>query len=118
VDITTISSLELTGEQVEQIKTLRQAHLTNIRPLQNKMGTKPKELKTLWLEIIPDQNKIAALQIEIANLRATMREKMIDYRRTAFSVLTPEQRIKHDAKGRQRSFGPGPRWSGEYGDHL
>jgi Spy/CpxP family protein refolding chaperone len=113
-DITTISDLELTDEQIIQIKALRKAHLTDVKPQQDKISKKRKELKNRWLEISPDQDKITSLQIEIEKLRDMMQDKMIDYRRAIFRIMTPEQQHKLDAIGRQRGFSPGPRWGKEH----
>ncbi|MCX5827848.1 MAG: Spy/CpxP family protein refolding chaperone [Deltaproteobacteria bacterium] len=109
-DITTIPDLELTDEQILQIRNLREAHLRDIRPLQDKVNSKRKELKALWLKTTLDQDKITALQTELGKMRDMMQDKMIDYRQAIFRIMTPEQQNKLETIGRQRGFSPGPRW--------
>jgi Spy/CpxP family protein refolding chaperone len=116
-DITTVPGLELTDKQILQIKTLREAHLKDVQPLQDKMRLKRKELKALWLKTTPDQFKITALQKEIGILRDIMQDKMIDYRQAIFRLMTPEQQNKLETIGRQRGFNPGPRWGKKRNDH-
>jgi len=109
-DITAIPDLELTDEQILQIQTLRKIHLMDVRPLQNEISIKSKQLKVLWLELSPDQDKITALQAEIGKLRHTMQDKMIEYRQAIFKIMTLEQQHRLNTIGRQRGFNPGPRW--------
>jgi Spy/CpxP family protein refolding chaperone len=109
-DITTISELELADKQVSQIRALREAHLLDVKPFQDRMRAKRKELKSLWLQSTPDQDRIIILKKEIGNLRDLMQDKMNDYRRAIFEILTPEQQSKFETIGRQRGFSPGPRW--------
>ncbi|MCX5840879.1 MAG: Spy/CpxP family protein refolding chaperone [Deltaproteobacteria bacterium] len=109
-DITTIPDLELADKQVSQIRALREAHLRDVKPFQDRMRAKRKELKSLWLQSTPDQDRIIALKKEIGNLRDLMQGKMNDYRRAIFEILTPEQQSKLETIGRQRGFSPGPRW--------
>jgi len=109
-DITTISELELADKQVSQIRALREAHLRDVKPFQDRMRAKRQELKVLWLQSAPDQDRIIVLKKEIGNLRDLMQGKMNDYRRAIFEILTPEQQSKFETIGRQRGFSPGPRW--------
>jgi Spy/CpxP family protein refolding chaperone len=74
------------------------------------MRTNRKELRLLWLQDTPDQEKINAAQAEIGSLRDQMQDKMADYRRAIFKILTPEQQNRLETIGRQRGFSPGPRW--------
>ena len=113
-DITTIPDLELTDEQILQIRTLREAYLRDVKPLQEKINTKRKELKALWLKTTLDQDKITALQTEIAKMRDMIQDKMIDYRRKIFKIMTPEQQNRLETIGQQRGFRPGPRWGKEH----
>ena len=108
-DITTISELELTDKQVSQIRALREAHLLDGKPFQDRLRVKRQELKALWLQSTPDQDRIIILKKKIGNLRDLMQDKMNDYRRAIFEILTPEQQSKIETIGRQRGFSPGPR---------
>jgi len=109
-DITAIPELGLTNEQVVQIRTLRETHLKDIGPLQDKMRTKRKEMRLLWLQKTPDQNKIGATRVEIGVLRDRMQDKMTPYRQAMFKILTPEQQQNLQSAMQQRKFSPGPRW--------
>jgi Spy/CpxP family protein refolding chaperone len=109
-DITAIPELELTNEQVVQIRALRETHLKDVKPLQDRMREKRRELRTLWLKKTPDQEKINAAQAEIGSLRDLMQDKMNDYRRAIFKILNPEQQNRLETIGKQRGFSPGPRW--------
>jgi Spy/CpxP family protein refolding chaperone len=109
-DITSIPELELTNEQVVQIRALRETHLNDVRPLQDNMRTKRKELRLLWLQDTPDQGKITAAQAEIGLLRDQMQDKMTDYRLAIFKILSVEQQNRLETIGRQRGFSPGSRW--------
>jgi Spy/CpxP family protein refolding chaperone len=109
-DITTISELELTDKQVSQIRALREAHLLDGKPFQDRLRAKRKELKSLWLQSTPDQDRIIVLKKEIGNLRGLMQGKMNDYHRVILEILTPEQQNRLETIGRQRGFSHGPRW--------
>jgi Spy/CpxP family protein refolding chaperone len=109
-DITAIPELELTNEQIIQIRVLREAHLKDIRPLQDKMQTRRKELRLFWLQKTPEQDKIGAAQAEIIVLRDQMQDKMASYRQAMFRILTPEQQNRLESAIQQRKFNPGPRW--------
>ena len=122
------AQLNLTEEQTEKIRALREAHLKDVTPLRDKMFSKRAELKLLWLQASPDQNKITAAQKEIRALRDQLEDKRTSHRLAVFNLLTPEQRTKNQAYGGQRGhrmggpciggpagpgggpgFGPGPR---------
>ena len=91
LDITKLSSLNLTEVQITKLKALRDDHLLYIQPLRDQMYSKSIDLKGLWLEQTPDTNKIAALQKEIQTLRDKMLKKVTAYRRETQCVLTKQQ---------------------------
>jgi Spy/CpxP family protein refolding chaperone len=103
-----VAQLGLTVEQTEMIKALREAHLKDIKPLQEKMFSKRGDLRLLWLQANPDQDKILALQKEIRSLRDQMDDKRVSHRLAVLKVLTPEQQAKAQAYGAGRGFGGGP----------
>ena len=70
------------------------------------MFSKRGELKLLWLQKTPDQEKITAVQKEIGSLRDQMQDKMTSHRLAMFNVLTPEQRTKVQAFVAGKGFGP------------
>jgi len=112
-DFTAISDLNLTNDQITSIRSLRQAYLEDIRPLQDKMMVKREELKALWLETSPNREKIAVAQEDMDRLRMEMHEKMNAYRLSVYRLLTPEQQEKVRAAIQERTFRPGPQWNRE-----
>ena len=102
------AQLNLTEEQTEKIRALREAHLKDVKPLQEKMFSKRGDLRLLWLQANPDQGKILALQKEIRSLRDQMDDKRISHRLAVLKVLTPEQQAKAQAYGAGRGFGGRP----------
>jgi Spy/CpxP family protein refolding chaperone len=107
-DMTTFSQrLNLTADQSKSINALREANLKDMKPLQDKMFSKRGDLRLLWLDQNPNQEKIIALQKEIRNLRDQMQDKMINFRFAVAKVLTPEQKSKLESSFRGRAYGHG-----------
>ena len=106
-DTGALSKLNLTDEQTAKMNTLRETHLKDVKPLRDKMFSKRGDLRLLWLQQNPDQEKIVAVQKEIRNLRDQMQDKMTVYRLNVLKVLTPEQQEKLKAFGPGRGFGSG-----------
>jgi len=118
-DIAEERGLDLTLEQREKIMTLRQVHLMDIKPLQEMLYVKGRELRDLWLAAAPDRESILALQKEVQALRNQLMDKLTTYRLEALQILTPEQQAKirsHDPELRPRLMGgPGIRGDHEHG---
>jgi Spy/CpxP family protein refolding chaperone len=118
-DIAEKGDLGLTAEQREKISTLREAHLRDIKPLQERLYAKSRELKGLWLAKTPDREGILAFQREVQALRNQLMEKLTTYRLDAWQFLTPEQQAKVRAygpdRGPRRMGGPGMRGDYEHG---
>jgi Spy/CpxP family protein refolding chaperone len=110
--IQSIPQLGLTAEQTAKIKDLREAHLKDIKPLQDKMFSKRGELRLLWLQTNPDREKIAAVQKEIRGMRDQMQDKGTSQRLAMLNILTPEQQTRVQAFMAERGFGPGGRGLG------
>ncbi len=106
-DLQGLAALNLTADQEAKIKSLREAQLTEAKPLQDKMFSKRGELKLLWLQQNPDQQKIVAVQKEIRSLRDQLQDKQTNHRLAVLKVLTPEQQTKVQAFGAGRGFGRG-----------
>jgi Spy/CpxP family protein refolding chaperone len=106
-DFAAVSKLGLTADQTAKIKALRETHLKEVKPLQDKMFSKRGELRLLWLQTKPDQEKITAVQKEIRTLRDQMQDKRTSQRLAVFNVLTPEQQTKAQAFMAGRGFGHG-----------
>jgi Spy/CpxP family protein refolding chaperone len=96
-------------------------------PLSNAMQIKQVELRTLWAQTNPDQEKLLAKQKEINALRTQLQEKATQNRLEMRKILTPEQQAQLGAYGpgygirggmMGGGFGPGrgmgyrgcPRW--------
>lgn len=99
-DIAEKADLGLTAEQKEKIHTLREAHLRDIRPLQERLYVKSRELKALWLAKTPDREGTLSFQREVQALRNQLMEKITTYLLDVRQILTPEQQAKI------RSYGP------------
>lgn len=108
-DTSFLSQLSLTSEQTAKINALREANLRDTKPLKDKMFSKRGDLKLLWLQTNPDQEKITAAQKEIRTLRDKMQDKMTAYRLDVLKVLTPEQQEKIKSFKMGRGGGPGMR---------
>ncbi len=107
-DIAEERGLDLTAEQREKINTLRDAHLRDIKPLQERLYVRSRELRGLWLAEAPDRESILTIQKEVQALRNQLMDKLTTYRLDAWQFLTPEQQAK------VRPYGPEhrPPWMG------
>jgi Spy/CpxP family protein refolding chaperone len=109
-EMTMFSKLNLTTEQTEKIRDLQQTRLKEAKPLMDKMFAKRGDLKLLWLEKNPNQEKIMAAQKELRALRDQMQDKMTVYRLAVMKILTPEQQSKiqsYMGRGMGRGHGMG-----------
>jgi len=118
-DITAAPGLNLTTEQVAKLSALREAHLRDIKLLQDQMYSKKGELRLLWLERTPNQKKILAAQKEMQTLRDKLYEKGTIFRLDTTKVLTPEQQAQAQVQayrpGRGYAYGKGMRGHGGMG---
>ena len=112
-DIAAVRGLDLTSGQTERINALREAHLNDIKPLQDQLFVKGGDLRRLWLARTPDQERIMSLQKEVQGLRNQLMDKLTAYRMEVWQILTPEQQAKIQAygpgSGMRRMGGPGMR---------
>ncbi|MDI9570457.1 MAG: Spy/CpxP family protein refolding chaperone [Pseudomonadota bacterium] len=106
-DIRGLAGIDLTAEQEGKIRSLREAHLREIKPLQDQLFSKRGELKLLWLQQQPSEEKITAVRKEIRRLRDRLQDRQTSYRLSVLKVLTPEQRTKVQTYGAMKGFGPG-----------
>jgi Spy/CpxP family protein refolding chaperone len=104
-----LSQLNLNVDQTTKINAFRDAFLKDSKPLQDYMLSKRGDLKMLWLQQNPDQEKILALQNEIRALKDQLQEKRDVYRLNVYNVLTPEQKEKLKSYGPSRGFRHGMR---------
>jgi len=109
-----LAGLNLTAEQKEKLNAMKEERFKQTKPLMDKMFAKRGDLKLLWLDKNPDQEKIMAAQKELRKLRDEMQDKMTAYRLEVLKVLTPEQQSKMRSsmvgglgRGHGMGFGPG-----------
>ena len=118
-DLTAAPGLNLTAEQVTKLNALREAHMSDIKPLQDQLYGKRGEMRLLWLERTPDQQKILAVQKELQTLREKLYEKGTTFRLETTKVLTPEQQAQAQINayrpGRGYAYGKGMRGHGGMG---
>lgn len=93
-DIAGVPGLNLSPEQTERIGALREAHLRDIKPLQEQLVGKGRQLRDLWLAKTPDRESILALQREVHDLRGRLLMKLAAYRLEVMQMLTPAQQAK------------------------
>ena len=101
--------LDLTDEQSEKVKALRETLKKDMAPIRQEMVKKQTEMKLLWLEDHPDEGMIKEKQEEINDLREKMGDLFIDFRLSMHEILTPEQRTqmlnRKMNRGSKRGFG-------------
>ena len=95
--------LNLTAEQKEKIRVLKESYLKDKEPIRNQLYSRRMELRLLWLQTKPDPDKIKAKQKEIHDLKWEQQIKRTDYHLAFRDILTPEQLAKyialeHDSK--------------------
>jgi periplasmic protein CpxP/Spy len=88
------AGLDLTAEQMQKIKQIREMQWREMRPLQKQTFAKRDEIRKLWLEPNPDQAKIMAAQKEMQSLRDQIEDKTTAFYLEASKILTPEQKDK------------------------
>ena len=99
-----LSRLNLTPEQTEKIRILRESYRKESTPLRNEKYERKAELRLLWMQMHPDPDKIKAKQKEIHDLIWQRLEKSTDYRLAFRDILTPEQLTKFLELGGGRYF--------------
>ena len=96
---TALASLNLTAEQSEKIRALRESVLKEVTPIRAQLLSKRTEIRLLWMQTKLDPDKIRAIQREDRDLRGQMEEKRTDFRLAFRNILTPEQTSKLLAQG-------------------
>lgn len=87
-------ALDLTPEQRQKLKEMREGFSRVSIPLRNEIRGKRFELQALWMQTNPDQDRILAKQKEIIALRSDLLEKATKNRLEMRKILTPEQQAK------------------------
>ncbi len=107
--------LNLTQEQMQKVQALREAHWQEVAPLQNELRSKQLELRSLWMQPNPEQEKIAARQKEVNALREKIQEKATKHRLEMRQILTPDQQAKLETSYGGFAAGPGFGRKGGFG---
>lgn len=113
-----LSTLNLSAEQSEKVRALRESFLKETTDIRNQLFTKKAELRLLWIQSTPDVDKIRSVQNEIHSLIGQMQTKATDFRLAFRNLLTPEQTSQLLSQG--VGGGPGCNWGrgpggGSYG---
>jgi len=103
-----LSNLNLSAEQSEKVRALRESFLKETTPIRNQLFTKKAELRLLWIQTTPNVDKIRSVQKEIHDLIGQMQTKSTDFRLAFRNLLTPEQTSQLLAQG--VGGGPGGNW--------
>ena len=109
-DITTLADLDLTMEQRDKIKRLQETCLKDVRALRNQTRIRRQELKSLWLEVTPDREKIDETFTAMTEMREQMLNTLSEYHEAVFRILTPKQQAAVQSAIRKRLYHPGCRW--------
>jgi len=123
--------LNLSPEQTQKMQALQESFFKETIPLRNEIMNKQLELRMLWAQANPEQEKILAKQRELNALRAQLQEKATNHRLEMQKILTPEQQSQLRAlpggfgyygrgygmrggfgpgRGMGMGYGPCPRW--------
>ena len=109
-----IKYLDLTDEQINKIKELRDKYYKKLKELWSKLQDAVFSLRQLQLEKQPDKTQIDKTKDEINNLRKEINKVMGEYWKEFKEILTKEQLSKLTPPYRVRRvpFGPYPffRW--------
>jgi len=106
--VSQLSALNLSAEQSEKIRGLRESFIKETTPIRTQLFTKKTEMRLLWIQTSLDADKIRATQKEIQVLMGQMQEKTTDFRLAFRNLLTPEQTSQLLAQDVGR--GPGSDW--------
>ena len=100
------SNLDLSSEQTEKIKALKDSLKNEMAPLRLQENRYRAELKLLWMQENPDLDKIKTKQKEMHDLGWQIMGKTTDHCMAFRKILTPEQLTQFLAKTCDRPFGP------------
>src|SRR3989304_5229084 len=89
-----LKALNLSPEQSQKMKELRERFFGESVPLWNEIRSKRLELQALWMQTNPEEGRILAKQKEIGALRTEVQEKATRHRLALRKILTPEQQAK------------------------
>ena len=106
-----LSFLNLTTDQAEKIRSLRESFMREIKPIRLQMFNTRAELRLLWMQTNLDSEKVKAKQKEMGAIQGKIRDRITDLRLAIRKVLTPDQVSQLLARGLWRGRGQGC-WKG------
>jgi len=86
-----LSKLKLSDNQESQIQDLRAKVIEKVLPLRSSLVQIKGELKDLWVQNKPDEDRIKEKQKEIRSVRDQIKDKITNYSLELKKLLTPEQ---------------------------
>ena len=86
-----LNTLDLTEEQKESLKALEEKTFDELLDIKQELMRKTWELRRLWAEDAPDEEKINAKNAEITALRLRLKETLKKCQEGLNNILTPEQ---------------------------
>jgi Spy/CpxP family protein refolding chaperone len=110
-----LSKLDLTEEQMNKIRSLRESFYKDTTPLRTQIFEKRAELRLLWMQTELDVEKIKAKEKEIHDLIWQVFKKTTDFRLKFRSLLTSEQLSKFLALGGDWRHSHGKDWRHYHG---
>ena len=102
--------LNLSPEQKAKFQELRRRFTKDTAQLRGELVTKRLELRSLWTDPKADSQAILAKEREFRDIKNRMKDKIIQYKLEARSLLTPEQIEKlgmMQGRGCKRMMGHG-----------
>jgi len=84
-------NLNLTPEQMVKLARLRLSFQEQTIGLRGELAKRTIELQKLWLKKTPDRAKMYSLIDEIADIKAKINKKMVNFLLQAREILTPAQ---------------------------
>lgn len=91
-----IKLLNLTDEQIEKVKELREKYYNKSKELQSKLQDAMFSLRQLQLQRQPDKSQIESKKDEINSIKKEIRNVLNEYWKEFKSILTKEQLSKLD----------------------
>jgi protein CpxP len=95
-------NLDLTDEQKAQMKSIRESHSQNLRPLMEQIRAKRHEIRQASADGSVNESLVTQKLVEIAPLEAKLMGERSRLHKEMLSVLTPEQKAKLEQSREQR----------------
>jgi len=86
--------LQLTDDQVTQIREIRRQQAESLRPQREQVRTAARSLKDMTDAANPDPAAVGKQFLALKGLRSQLRDAQKDWNQKAMAVLTPDQQAK------------------------